>query len=123
MSSIESRGASIAGRSDDPPACELCAACCFGHGERYVRVTGDDHERLGSDAAALTRFIDHRCYMVMVDGRCSALARDPQSGRFSCGVYERRPAVCRELGRGTPQCEAERLRKAAIAAAWSMARR
>ena len=99
------------------PECTSCAACCFGDGERYVPVTGDDHERLGALAAIWTRFVGHRCYMRMVDGHCAALERDPATGRWVCRLYERRPAVCRDLERGSPACDAERLRKQERAAA------
>ncbi len=95
------------------PACESCACCCFGDGDRYVRVTGADHARLGRVAGAWTQFLGNRCYMRMVDGHCAALRRDPDTGRMRCGIYDRRPQVCRDLERGSPQCEAERLRKGA----------
>lgn len=76
----------------------------------YVRVTGDDHERLGADAAALTHFIGNRCYMRMhKDGHCGALRVG--DGRFVCSVYGNRPQVCRDLERGSPVCEAEIERK------------
>ena len=26
---------------------------------------------------------------------------------FFCTIYERRPEICRDLGRGSPECEAE----------------
>jgi len=105
---------------DEPvPACEACAACCFGEGERYVPVTGDDHERLGSEAARWTRFVGNKCYMHMQDGHCAALVRESGSGRMLCGIYEQRPQVCRDLERSSPVCAAERLRKAGAASAWS----
>lgn len=51
----------------------------------------------------------------MEGGRCAALAwnRESESGevRFHCSIYDRRPTLCRELGRGSPECEAERERK------------
>jgi hypothetical protein len=51
----------------------------------------------------------------MEAGHCAALAwgHDPGSGevRFHCSIYDRRPTLCRELGRGSPECEAERERK------------
>lgn len=103
---------------ETPHDCGTCAACCFGDGERYVRVTGDDHARLGAQASAWTRFVGNRCYMRMVDGHCAALVRDAATGRFACGVYELRPEVCRALERGSPACDAERLRKQERAARW-----
>jgi Fe-S-cluster containining protein len=96
--------------TETTPECLTCGACCFGDGERYIPVSGDDHARLGDDAETLSVFLGNRCYMRMHAGRCAAL--EPRAdGSFFCGVYERRPSVCRELARGSGACEAERLRK------------
>jgi hypothetical protein len=48
----------------------------------------------------------------MVDGHCAALIVDTARGRFVCGVYEDRPATCRELERGGGACAGERQVKA-----------
>ncbi len=97
------------------PLCQDCGACCLGGGERYVRVTGDDHARLGPKASQWTTFIGHRCYMRMDDGRCAALHREPGTNRLLCGIYPWRPQVCRDLERGGSACAAERLRKQQLA--------
>jgi uncharacterized protein len=73
-----------------------------------VRVTGDDYARLGDSAASLVRFDGFRAYLRMVDGHCSALVLDPQSGRLACGTYATRPQICRDLARGSGECAAER---------------
>jgi uncharacterized protein len=82
-------------------------------------VTGDDYERLGDDAERLVAFLGNQAFMRLEHsgaespvGRCAALVLDPASGTSRCSVYERRPAVCRELGRGSPQCAGERETKA-----------
>jgi Fe-S-cluster containining protein len=49
--------------------------------------------------------------MKLVDGHCAALHVDPESGRFVCRIYERRPSTCRELARGSAECEGERTTK------------
>jgi uncharacterized protein len=90
-----------------PPPCLECGTCCFSELETYVRVSGDDHARLGEHAAELVHFVENRAYMKMAGGHCAALLLDAASGRFVCRVYELRPAPCRELERGSPQCEAE----------------
>ena len=90
-----------------PPPCLACGTCCFSNLENYVRVSGDDHQRLGEQAAALTRFIGNRCFMKMADGHCAALVIDVDSARFVCSVYLDRPATCRELERGSPACLGE----------------
>jgi hypothetical protein len=95
---------------DEAPACLACGACCFGPGARYVRVSGDDHLRLGEHAERLTAFIEHRCYMRMQEGHCAALVLSAD-GRFLCSVYEQRPEVCRELARGSGQCQGELAQK------------
>jgi Fe-S-cluster containining protein len=93
------------------PSCLRCGACCFSTLDSYVRVSGDDHTRLGEHAERLTHFVGNRCYMRMHQGHCAALVVDAE-GSFVCSVYEQRPDTCRELARESPQCEAERLQKA-----------
>lgn len=79
-----------------------------------MRVTGDDWRRLGVDAERVAHFIGHRAFMRMSGGRCGALVeeRQPDGAIWQvCAIYERRPQVCRDLARGSPACEAERMRK------------
>ena len=105
--------------SFDPPECLDCGACCFGPAARYVRVTGADWTRLGPEHWA--EFHEHRAFMRMVEGHCAALVIEPAnaatgaSARFVCAIYERRPQTCRDLGRGSPACEAEWERKRTLA--------
>jgi len=75
-----------------------------------VRVSGDDWTRLGDAAERVAHFIEHRAYMKMAGGHCAALElrRQPDgSTDFYCTIYDQRPQVCRDLERGSPQCEAE----------------
>lgn len=90
------------------PQCLACGACCFSTLERYVRVTGDDHGRMGERAEEFVQFDGYRAYMRMVDGRCAALSVDATAGHFVCDAYEVRPEVCRSLERGSSACAAER---------------
>lgn len=79
-----------------------------------MRVSGEDWTRLGDDAERVAHFIGHRAYLRMQEGRCAALeTRRAPDGmpRYFCMIYERRPQVCRDLARGSPQCEAERALK------------
>ena len=82
-----------------------------------MRVTGADWARLGESAEAVAHFVGHRAFMRMRGGHCAALEVrvDAATGArdFFCAVYERRPQVCRDLGRGSAECEGERARKAA----------
>jgi hypothetical protein len=92
--------------------------CCHGKTDTYVRVTGDDWARLGAEAERVARFIGNRAFMKMTGGHCAALERraaadESGAAEFFCTVYARRPQVCRDLGRGSSQCEAELMRKAA----------
>jgi Fe-S-cluster containining protein len=89
------------------PECLECGACCFSELETYVRVTGDDHERMGERAGALVRFVGNRAYLRVENGRCVALRVDATSGTFPCSAYEVRPATCRDLVRGSPACLGE----------------
>lgn len=90
------------------PSCLSCGACCFSDLERYVGVSGDDYARLGDRAQELARFDGHSAFMVMRDGHCAALELDLQTSEFRCATYETRPQICRDLGRGSPACAAER---------------
>ena len=89
------------------PECLLCGACCFSQLENYVRVTGDDHARLGARADDVVRFDGNRAYMRMVDGHCAALRVETGEGRFVCTTYDTRPQVCRDLERGQGACLGE----------------
>lgn len=93
-----------------PSNCQRCGVCCHSKLETYVRVTGDDWSRLGADAERLAHFVGHRAYMKMERGRCAALAvREHADGgrEFFCTVYAARPQTCRDLARGSPECEGE----------------
>ena len=94
------------------PECLACGACCFSELSSYVRVTGDDYERLGEAAEALVHFDGTRAYMRMVDGHCAALEVDVMSGHFVCSTYATRPQICRDLARGSGECAGERFAKA-----------
>ena len=89
------------------PECLACEACCFSRLETYVRVTGDDHARLGERADELVRFDGNRAYMRMVDGHCAALRVEKSSGQLVCSAYETRPQTCRDLARGSGACLGE----------------
>ncbi|MFT3783422.1 MAG: YkgJ family cysteine cluster protein [Nibricoccus sp.] len=95
-------------------SCLECGVCCHSQLETYVRVSGSDWARLGDEAERTAHFIGNRAFMRMTEGHCSALVvRDGANGtrEFFCSIYDRRPAICRELQRGSPQCEAERALK------------
>jgi len=84
--------------------------CCFSRLDTYVRVTGADWTRLGAEAERVACFIGNRAYMKMTDGRCAALRprRTPGGAtEFFCTIYEKRPQACRDLARGSPECEGE----------------
>ena len=102
-----------------PADCLTCGACCFSQLPTYVRVTGDDWSRLGDHAETVAHFIGSRAYMKMTEGHCGALAvcEGAKGREYYCLVYEQRPQVCRDLARGSPQCEAELEQKAARARA------
>jgi Fe-S-cluster containining protein len=101
---------------EDESPCSNCGACCFSRNVRYVRVSGDDYERLADTADSMTVFFENRCYLRMNDGHCAALSVTEQ-GQFFCSIYEKRPAICREISPGDPQCQAEVQQKSARATA------
>ena len=89
-----------------PPACLNCGTCCFSELSAYVRVTGDDYERLGDAEAHRVRFEGNKAYMRMEKGHCGALSLE-QDGTYACSVYLTRPQVCRDLARLSTACEGE----------------
>jgi len=92
----------------------LLRGVLFSRLETYVRVSGDDWTWLGKDASRYAHFIGHRAYMRMVDEHCAALeVRDSAAGarEYFCQIYSQRPQTCRDLERGSPQCEGERVLK------------
>ena len=101
-----------------PAECRACGACCFSLSPTFVRVDGDDWAGLGPDAGRVAHFIGHRAYMRMSDSHCAALDvnRGPDgTADFFCTIYDRRPKVCRDLTRGSPECAGERTTKASHA--------
>lgn len=95
---------------ETPTDCLGCGVCCHARSQTYVRVSGDDWSRLGEEGQRLAHFIGSRAYMRMEEGHCAALAvrltRDGRPQHF-CTIYERRPQVCRDLGRGSMECHGE----------------
>lgn len=75
-------------------------------------MTGDDHARLGDEADELVTFLGNQAFMRLVGDEgtrhCVALVVDPRDGTFLCKIYDRRPAICRDLARGSGACEGER---------------
>jgi uncharacterized protein len=91
--------------------------CCFSDSPTYVRVTGSDWSRLGAIADDFAHFVAHRAYLRMHEGHCAALVVTPTAGGardFFCSIYERRPQICRDLARGSPECEGERMAKPSL---------
>jgi uncharacterized protein len=102
-----------------PADCRRCGACCFSDSADYVWVRGDDWARLGERAGELAHFIGNHAFMRMREGHYAALdvRRDAAGGaEFFCTIYERRPEICRDLGRGSPECLLDRETKAATVA-------
>ena len=98
-----------------PADCLNCGVCCFSKSATYVEVHGDDWTRLGDEAEDLARFIGQHAYMRMEKGHCIALQITTQRGQppvSFCGIYAKRPQVCRDLKRGSPQCKGELATKA-----------
>jgi hypothetical protein len=95
--------------------CLSCGVCCFSRLETFVRVSGADWARLGDAAERVAHFIGNRAYLKMHDGHCAALEIRTGAGgsrEYFCTVYDRRPQICHDLDRGSPQCEGELALKA-----------
>ncbi len=91
--------------TDGLKECVDCGRCCFSNDPKYLLVAGYDYERLGAVAERVTQRLDGLAYMrLSEDGHCAQLAFDARKGQFLCGLYEKRPDVCRALERGSGQC-------------------
>ena len=78
-------------------------------------MTGEDWSRLGDAAEEVAAFIGHRAFMRMNEGHCAALELrrdDHGTPEFFCTIYDRRPQICRDLARGSPECHGEREKSA-----------
>jgi Fe-S-cluster containining protein len=88
--------------------CQTCGACCFG----LDVLLGDgeaEHFERTAHLAPLT--VMHHCAPGLVlrfmkkhaeSERCVAL--EGGVGKCRCTIYEERPALCRELAAGSPDC-------------------
>lgn len=95
---------------ETPDDCRRCGVCCFSELPTYVRVTGEDWTRLGPNAERVAHFLGHRAYMRLEAGHCAALQVRAGTGGgrdYFCSIYEARPQVCRDLLRGSPECQGE----------------
>ena len=88
--------------------CLSCGTCCFSDLPNYIRVTGDDHARMGDLAENHVVFDGTRAFMVMHDGHCGALILDVERRQFVCSIYALRPDTCRELALASSACAGER---------------
>ena len=84
--------------------CASCKACCC---RLEVMLMGED------EVPPESTQVDRWGGQVMArldDGWCAALNR----ATMLCGIYERRPAICREYQVGGSDCVAERSKLAAV---------
>jgi hypothetical protein len=78
----------------------------------HIRLMPSDLERLGALADAGAGVVERHSslpYLIMRDQHCAQLVTNGET--FACGIYDLRPAVCRDLDRGSPSCGAERAHK------------
>jgi uncharacterized protein len=94
-----------------PPECLPCGRCCFSDEADYLGVYGADLARLTGEEEALLMRVGDRAFMRLEDGHCAALRVDVDRALWVCGIYARRPDVCRALERGSSSCKFEHDRK------------
>lgn len=92
-----------------PGDCRECGACCFSNSDCYVPVTTEDVARLGALETNTTHTVEGSRFLKMAEGRCAQLLH--RGGDWVCGIYRLRPAACRQLERGSPECLTERALK------------
>ena len=92
------------GRDGAAITCASCKACCC---RLEVMLMGEDDVPL--ELTEVDRW-DGQVMARLDDGWCAALNR----ATMLCGIYERRPAICRDYQVGGSDCIAERLKLAAV---------
>ncbi|HKQ23110.1 MAG TPA: YkgJ family cysteine cluster protein [Burkholderiales bacterium] len=80
-------------------ACSSCKACCCRL--EVILMGGDD---VPSELMAVDRW-GGQVMLRLDDGWCAALDRNT----MLCGIYDRRPEICREYQVGGSECLTERL--------------
>lgn len=88
--------------------CQSCGACCVTAGEVIVTTYEDVPAAMTTALAAgpgATAAMSHamRRMIRVGDGRCIALRQNGRSD-YACGIYHRRPNVCREFAAGSEDC-------------------
>jgi hypothetical protein len=89
--------------------CRRCGACCATY---RVSFYWAEAEACGLPEQLVERINDFYACMTgsnAVVPRCAALEGEV-GGVTTCGVYERRPQVCREVGSGDDKCARARAR-------------
>lgn len=91
--------------------CRACGACCHGD-EGWIGVDARDDERIEAAPTLAAQVVyvrqgsGRKRALRMLNGRCAALRRD--ADLFTCGIYEVRPSICREVMPGSAACEEAR---------------
>jgi Fe-S-cluster containining protein len=95
---------------DGPFDCQACGACCVAAGP--VAVYPADVRVPRHRTRSVRRMVGFasyeaddgvRCMKADDDGRCGALKGQPGIA-VSCGIYDRRPAVCADFQPGSDFC-------------------
>lgn len=96
--------------ADGPFDCQACGACCVAAGP--VAVYPADERVPRHRTRSVRRMIGFasyeaddgvRCMKSDDDGRCGALKGQPGIA-VTCGIYDRRPAVCADFQPGSAFC-------------------
>ena len=96
--------------------CQNCGACCVSDFDAvdYVHLTEDDLDRLNTeehDKFVYTEATYGRTMCSMKTkydpaGNCRCAALEGKVGeQVSCGIYDRRPSVCRKFQPETVECD------------------
>lgn len=84
-----------------PPPCTECGACCAHTDPKWIEVNARDAAPIPE---ALTQPGDVQPFaMKMCNGHCAAL-QGVVGREVSCRIYEKRPAICRNVQRGDALC-------------------
>lgn len=95
----------MSNQADNP--CLSCGACCMTYRVSFYWAEADERGLPSSMTERLTPHISCMAGTNASSPRCRALGAG-DAGPMACGVYQQRPAPCREVQPGDDKCQRAR---------------
>jgi len=85
-----------------PPDCLDCGACCHSINPCLVQLLGRDLDTVPEQYVESDRSGAH--LRMVEDKACGGFVCSALGEKNACRIYARRPFLCREFERGSPEC-------------------